>query len=132
MYDNCVTFVKPQQTFSVASGDVRLVGDDTESHFTFLLVEAHCFSIKWFAICKNVSERGFSVVIGKTCRLHIDCEDGERTCPLGKINSFSSCIPESGVCDGIQDCVGGTDEVNCGPSKTFIVNSYCSMTGRML
>ena len=27
------------------------------------------------------------------------------------------CIPESRVCDGYQDCVGGTDEMNCGPSK---------------
>ena len=27
------------------------------------------------------------------------------------------------MCDGIQDCVGGTDEMNCtGPSKTFIAN----------
>ena len=66
------------------------------------------------------------MVIGKTCLLHIDCEDEECTCPLGRINSVGSCIPESGVCDGIQDCVGGTDEVNCGPSKIFINNSYCS------
>ena len=31
------------------------------------------------------------------------------------------------MCDGIQDCVGGTDEVNCGISKTII-----AVTGRML
>ena len=24
------------------------------------------------------------------------------------------------MCDGVQDCVGGTDEVNCGLRKTFI------------
>ena len=27
------------------------------------------------------------------------------------------------MCDGIQDCVGGTDEVNCGLRKSFI-NCY--------
>ena len=92
------------------------------TEFQYILVEAHCFSVKWFAIHKNASERGFSVVIGKSCLLYTDCEDGESTCPLGRINSFRSCIPESHVCDGFEDCVGGTDEVNCGPSKTLTDN----------
>ena len=55
------------------------------------------------------------------------CRDGEIACPLGRIgisgriDTFGGrCINESFVCDGIQDCVGGTDEVNCGFCKTFI------------
>ena len=60
-----------------------------------------------------------------------DCEDREIACPLGRIGRSGridtsggrSCIPESLVCDGIWDCVGGTDEMNCtGPGKTFITN----------
>ena len=48
------------------------------------------------------------------------CEDGESSCPRGRINSATSCIPESFVCDGIEDCIGGTDEMNCTePSKIF-------------
>ena len=88
--------------------------------FSLVLVGEHCFSVK--RVC-NSSERGFSVVIGKTCLLHTDCEDGKSTCPLGRIDLLASCIPESGVYDGIEDCIGGTDEVNCGPSKIF---NYCS------
>ena len=34
--------------------------------------------------------------------------------------SGERCINESFVCDGIQDCVGGTDEVNCEFGKSFI------------
>ena len=34
--------------------------------------------------------------------------------------SGERCINESFVCDGVQDCVGGTDEVNCGFGKSFI------------
>ena len=33
--------------------------------------------------------------------------------------SGERCINESFVCDGVQDCVGGTDEVNCGFCKSF-------------
>ena len=62
--------------------------------------------------------------------LHTDCEDGEILCPLGRIgrsgriDTFGErCINESFVCDGVQDCAGGTDEVNCGHGKTFI-NCY--------
>ena len=61
---------------------------------------------------------------------HTDCEDGEILCPLGRIgrsgriDTFGErCINESFVCDGVQDCAGGTDEVNCGHGKTFI-NCY--------
>ena len=37
------------------------------------------------------------------------------------------------MCDGYQDCVGGTDEVNCGHGKTFIaVNLMVVVSGRML
>ena len=56
--------------------------------------------------------------------LHTDCEDGEIACSLGRIGGFGrSCIPESRVCNGFRDCIGGTDEVNCtGSGKTFIVN----------
>ena len=59
------------------------------------------------------------------CCVHADtvCRSGDVFCPRGRMNSFMRCIPESRVCDGIQDCVGGTDEMNCTePSKTFIVN----------
>ena len=71
---------------------------------------------------------------------HTDCEDGEIACPLGRIDrsgridTFSGrCINESFECDGIQDCVGGTDEVNCGPSKTFIaMHLMIVISGRML
>ena len=55
---------------------------------------------------------------------HTDCEDGEIACPRGRIGVSGRidtiggrCVNESFVCDGYQDCGGGTDEVNCGPSK---------------
>ena len=58
------------------------------------------------------------------------CRDGYVVCPMGKLDSSGRvdtsgerCINESFVCDGYQDCVGGTDEMNCtGPSKIFIAN----------
>ena len=34
--------------------------------------------------------------------------------------SGERCINESFVCDGYWDCVGGTDEADCGFGKTFI------------
>ena len=72
--------------------------------------------------------------------LHTDCGDGEILCPLGKIgrsgriDTFGGrCINASFVCDGYQDCVGGTDEVNCGHGKTFnAVNLMVVVSGRML
>ena len=36
------------------------------------------------------------------------------------------------MCDGYQDCVGGTDEVNCGLGKTFIAVNLIIITERML
>lgn len=33
------------------------------------------------------------------------------TCPDGK------CIPENKICDGVRDCLEGTDEINCGRDK---------------
>ena len=57
----------------------------------------------------------------QSCLLHTDCEDGEIACPRGRIDTFGGrCINESSMCDGIQDCVGGTDEVNCRFCKSFI------------
>ena len=32
------------------------------------------------------------------------------------------------MCDGIQDCAGGTDEVNCGFCKSFIAMSLIIVT----
>ena len=38
----------------------------------------------------------------------------------GKVDALGErCINESFVCDGIQDCFGGTDEVDCGFGKSF-------------
>ena len=65
---------------------------------------------------------------------HTDCEDGETVCPLGRIgrsgriDTFGGrCINESFVCDGVQDCVGGTDEVNCEFCKILhcYESNYC-------
>ena len=36
------------------------------------------------------------------------------------------------MCDGVQDCAGGTDEVNCGFGKTSIAaNLIIVVSGRM-
>ena len=32
------------------------------------------------------------------------------------------------MCDSYQDCAGGTDEVNCGFSKTFIATNLFIVT----
>ena len=56
------------------------------------------------------------------------CKDGHVVCPMGRLDSSGRvdtygdrCINESFVCDGIQDCFGGTDEVNCGVGKSFVL-----------
>ena len=78
----------------------------------------------------------FGKNVFQSCLPHTDCEDGEIVCPLGRIGSSERidtfgrsrrCINESFVCDGLLDCVGGTDEVDCGPSKILHCHesNYC-------
>ena len=53
-----------------------------------------------------------------TLILNIDtspCSEEEALCPLGTAltTPVERCIPGSFVCDGVEDCIGGTDEEDC-------------------
>ena len=43
------------------------------------------------------------------------CSEEEVLCPLGTALTIpiERCIPGSFVCDGVEDCIGGTDEEAC-------------------
>ena len=107
---------------------LALIKFDTHIIKVFILIFNVSLCIGKHTICygnicviiKSATEKEFC---GKICILHTGCEDREVACPLGRIGTLGRrCIPESRVCDGFRDCVGGTDEMNCtGPSKIF----YC-------
>ncbi|KAL3890589.1 hypothetical protein ACJMK2_002871, partial [Sinanodonta woodiana] len=53
---------------------------------------------------------------------HDDCFSGETLCPQDQINTNNpsniKCISSKYLCDGIPDCRGGTDELNCAKCST--------------
>ena len=53
------------------------------------------------------------------------CSEEKFFCPLGTALTFpiERCILESFVCDGVEDCIGGTDEEDCSSKDCISISA---------